>query len=128
MSSFGISSFQGEVHGCLQHLTLPVYRQMTNNVSHLKMSVHVVPQRQRKVKYANRSMHYKMRVCKNMRHTSPHPLAEVTRLKAKLIVPPPFPLWVDKEPDKMAVSFVVRGACNRTHKAVSPLTGTNSQT
>lgn len=45
-----------------------------------------------------------------MQHTSPQPCAEVTLLKAKLMVPPPFPLWVDKEPDKTAVSFVVRGA------------------
>lgn len=49
-------------------------------------------------------------------HTSPQPWAEVTLLKAKLIVPPPFPLCVDKEPDKMAVSFVVRGAWGRTHR------------
>lgn len=47
-----------------------------------------------------------------MQQTSPQPLAEVTLLKAKLMVPPPFPLWVDREPDKIAVSFVVRGACN----------------
>lgn len=53
-------------------------------------------------------------------HTSPQPLAEVTLLKAKLMVPPPFPLWVDKEPDKTAVSFVVRGACSGAHKIVSP--------
>lgn len=46
--------------------------------------------------------------------TSPHPCAEVTLLKAKLMVPPPFPLCVDKEPDKTAVSFVVRGACGAT--------------
>lgn len=51
-----------------------------------------------------------------MQHTSPHPLAEVTLLKTKLMVPPPFPLWVDKEPDKTAVSFVVRGAYGRTQK------------
>lgn len=43
--------------------------------------------------------------------TSPHPCADVTLLKAKLMVPPPFPLCVDKEPDKTAVSLVVRGAC-----------------
>lgn len=58
-----------------------------------------------------------------MQHTSPHPLAEVTLLKAKLMVPPPFPLWVDNEPDKMAVSFEVRGACSMTHKTLSPLLG-----
>lgn len=49
-----------------------------------------------------------------VQHTSPHPCAEVTLLKAKLMVPPPFPLWVDKEPDKTAVSFMVRGACSAT--------------
>lgn len=49
-----------------------------------------------------------------MKHTSPHPLVEVTLLKAKLIVPPPVPLWVDREPDKTAVSFVVRGAYKGT--------------
>lgn len=53
-----------------------------------------------------------------MHRTSLHPFAEVTLLSAKLMVPPPFPLWVDKEPDKMAVSFVVRGACSRTHGTV----------
>lgn len=49
-----------------------------------------------------------------VQHTSPHPCDEVTLLKAKLMVPPPFPLWVDKEPDKTAVSFMVRGACSAT--------------
>lgn len=46
--------------------------------------------------------------------TSPHPCAEVTLLKAKLMVPPPFPLCVDREPDKTAVSFVVSGAYSAT--------------
>lgn len=45
-----------------------------------------------------------------MCHTSPQPLFEVVLLRVRLILPSPFPLWVDKEPDKMAVSFVVSGA------------------
>ena len=48
--------------------------------------------------------------------TSPQPLAEVTLLKAKLMLPPPVPFCVDKEPDKIAVSVVVRGAYNKEQK------------
>lgn len=42
--------------------------------------------------------------------TSPHPLADVTRLSARLIDPPPFPFWVERLPDSIAVSVEVRGA------------------
>lgn len=42
--------------------------------------------------------------------TSPHPFAEVTRLSAKLMEPPPFPFWVERLPDRMAVSVAVKGA------------------
>lgn len=42
--------------------------------------------------------------------TSPHPFAEVTRLRAKLTEPPPFPFWVERLPDRMAVSVAVKGA------------------
>lgn len=42
--------------------------------------------------------------------TSPHPFAEVTRLSAKLMEPPPFPFWVERLPDRMAVSVAVSGA------------------
>lgn len=42
--------------------------------------------------------------------TSPHPFAEVTRLSAKLMEPPPFPFWVERLPERMAVSVVVKGA------------------
>ena len=51
--------------------------------------------------------------------TSPQPLAEVTLLKAKLMLPPPVPFCVDKEPDKIAVSVVVRGAYKKEQKATS---------
>lgn len=57
-----------------------------------------------------------VRLVHTMQRTSPHPFADVTLLSAKLMVPPPFPLWVDKEPDKTAVSFVVRGACSKTQE------------
>lgn len=42
--------------------------------------------------------------------TSPHPFAEVTRLSAKLMEPPPFPFWVERLPERMAVSVAVKGA------------------
>lgn len=42
--------------------------------------------------------------------TSPHPLADVTRLSARLIDPPPFPFWVERLPDSIAVSVEVSGA------------------
>lgn len=42
--------------------------------------------------------------------TSPHPFADVTRRRARLMVPPPLPLCVEREPERMAVSDVVRGA------------------
>lgn len=45
--------------------------------------------------------------------TSPHPLADVTRLRAMLIEPPPFPFWVERLPDSIAVSVAVRGAWKR---------------
>lgn len=60
---------------------------------------------------------------RKMQHTSPHPLVEVTLLKARLMVPPPFPLWVDKEPDRIAVSFVVRGACSDKETTTGSLMG-----
>ena len=42
--------------------------------------------------------------------TSPQPLAEVTRRKDKLMLPPPFPLCVERDPAKTAVSLAVNGA------------------
>lgn len=43
--------------------------------------------------------------------TSPQPLAEVTRRTQRFIFPPPLPLCVDRDPERTAVSEVVRGAC-----------------
>lgn len=45
--------------------------------------------------------------------TSPHPFADVTRRSAKLMEPPPLPFWVERLPDRMAVSVAVRGAYER---------------
>lgn len=42
--------------------------------------------------------------------TSPHPFAEVTRRSAKLMEPPPLPFWVERLPERMAVSVAVKGA------------------
>ena len=42
--------------------------------------------------------------------TSPQPFAEATRLSAKLMEPPPFPFWVERLPERMAVSEAVKGA------------------
>ena len=42
--------------------------------------------------------------------TSPQPLAEVTLRTVMLMLPPPFPLCVEREPDSTAVSELVRGA------------------
>lgn len=46
-----------------------------------------------------------------MSFTSPQPLAEVTRRTQRFIFPPPLPLCVDRDPERTAVSEVVRGAC-----------------
>lgn len=42
--------------------------------------------------------------------TSPQPLADVTLRIVMLMLPPPFPLCVDSEPDSTAVSEFVKGA------------------
>lgn len=42
--------------------------------------------------------------------TSPHPLADRTLRTVTLMLPPPLPLCVDREPDSIAVSLFVRGA------------------
>lgn len=55
--------------------------------------------------------------------TSPQPFAEVTRRKAKFMFPPPFPLCVEREPERMAVSEVVKGAYeSRDGQYISPMT------
>lgn len=46
--------------------------------------------------------------------TSPQPLADVTRRIVMLMLPPPFPLCVDSEPDSTAVSEFVKGAWRET--------------
>ena len=49
-------------------------------------------------------------------HTSPQPLADVTLRTVMLMLPPPFPLCVESEPDSTAVSEFVNGAWRRTRK------------
>lgn len=46
--------------------------------------------------------------------TSPQPLAEVTRRTVMLMLPPPLPLCVEREPDSIAVSELVNGAYTHT--------------
>lgn len=55
--------------------------------------------------------HHKTWRCVGMSLTSPQPLAEVTRRTQRFIFPPPLPLCVDRDPERIAVSEVVRGAC-----------------
>lgn len=48
--------------------------------------------------------------------TSPQPLADITRRTVMLMLPPPFPLCVESEPDSTAVSEFVKGAWRKTKK------------
>lgn len=101
----GISSSQREVHGCLRLRARPVFTHQRFHTLGSRCCCATQPTWAwiRKGDTVNRW-------CSS--RTSPQPLADVTRLRARLMVPPPFPLWVDKEPDKTAVSLVVRGACS----------------
>lgn len=54
--------------------------------------------------------------------TSPQPFADVTRRRARLMVPPPLPLCVEREPERMAVSDVVRGALREKKQTKKPPT------
>lgn len=103
---FGISSFQREVRVCLRHQARPVFTHAWIDKLGCPCMRHQTAK--------DREGDTIDRCCSI--YTSPQPFADVTLLKARLMVPPPFPLCVDKEPDKIAVSFVVRGACSDTNR------------